>query len=85
VSQESSIQVLYFAAARRAVGSGEEQIPFRAGMTARDVLTRCIEGHPELGPMANSMLVAVNEQWVPLDTVLEGGAVVALMPPVSGG
>lgn len=80
-----TISVLYFAAAKRATSVGEETFPHAPGTTARNVLAAAIERHPALGPLAASMLVAVNEAWVPLDTPVNPGDVVALMPPVSGG
>jgi molybdopterin converting factor subunit 1 len=85
LTNDTTIQVLYFAAAKRAAGVGEECIPLRSGMTAREVLAAAIESHPALEPLAGSMLIAVNEAWVPLDSVVKAGDVIALMPPVSGG
>jgi molybdopterin synthase sulfur carrier subunit len=78
--------VLYFAALRDLAAKSEEQIELaRMPITVSDFLRELEARHPALSGRLGSVRVAVNESFVDLDTVLTGGEVVALIPPVSGG
>lgn len=78
------IRVLYFAALRELAGTGEEELPPEAGSVA-GLLAKLEARHDGLRGRLGSVRVAVNEEFVALDTELRGGEVVALIPPVSGG
>lgn len=62
-------------------GKVEQEIAFRLGMTAGDILQR--EGFD--GVEAMSILVVVNDQQVSHDTPLRDGDLVELMLAVEGG
>jgi len=79
------IQVLYFASAREAAGVGAEAIDVPEG--ARVGALRALLGgrHPRLAAAWPTTRFAVGERFAADDDPLETGAVVALIPPVSGG
>jgi sulfur-carrier protein len=53
--------------------------------TAAELLDRCIQDHPQLAPWRNLTKIGVNLEMVSLDTPLQDGDEVVLIPPVSGG
>jgi molybdopterin synthase sulfur carrier subunit len=83
------VTVLYFAALRDLAGLSEEQVevvttdPAEASVAA--LLLELQARHTGLQGRLESVRVAVNEEFTELGTLLHGGEVVALIPPVSGG
>lgn len=79
------IQVLYFASAREAAGVGAETVEVPEG--ARVAALRALLGarHPRLADAWPTTRFAVGERFAADDDPLGPGAVVALIPPVSGG
>jgi sulfur-carrier protein len=53
--------------------------------TASELLDRCIQDHKELAPWRSLTKIGINLEMVPLDTPLQDGDEVVLIPPVSGG
>jgi sulfur-carrier protein len=53
--------------------------------TAADLLDRCLQEHPALEPWRSITKVGINLEMVPLETELQEGDEVVLIPPVSGG
>ena len=82
---DSSVQVLYFAALRDLAGTGEEHVGLRAPLSVGALLGQLEDRHGQLRGRLGSVRVAVNEEFTELTTLLLGGEVVALIPPVSGG
>jgi len=79
------VDVLYFAAAREAAGPASETIDLEAGATVAALLAHVVRLHPPLAPLERALAVAVDERFATRDVVLRDGAVVALLPPASGG
>ncbi len=81
------ISVLYFAALRDLVGTGEEQLGLASdgSLSIRSLLGELEARHAGLRGRLQSVRVAVNEEFAEPDTLLWGGETVALIPPVSGG
>jgi molybdopterin converting factor subunit 1 len=78
--------VLYFAALRDLVGTGEERVELGTEGTLVSELLSELEGrHAALRGRLASVRVAVNEEFTEPSARLGGGEVVALIPPVSGG
>jgi len=79
------ITVLYFAAARERAGTDREDLELAPGLPVRELTAQLAARYPGLGPLLPHLRVAVNQEFVALETVLEDGAEVALIPPVAGG
>lgn len=78
-------RVLFFAQVREQVGATSAPWELPEGSRARDLLAALEASHPGLVPLRPHLAVAINGELVTLDTLLVGGAEVALLPPVSGG
>jgi len=55
------------------------------GATLGDLWDRLLEQTPALSTYHPPPLMARNQEYAPLETVLKEGEEVALLPPVSGG
>ena len=79
------VRVLFFGAARDAVG--EEQIEFNCGdgSTAGEALQKILSENPALNRFGKSLLLAVNQEYAPQNRELRNGDELAIFPPVSGG
>jgi molybdopterin converting factor subunit 1 len=75
----------YFAACREAVGRRDERVQMDEGATGADALRWIRTQHPACARFLSSARVAVNQEFVSLDTVLNDGDELAVIPPVSGG
>jgi len=73
--------VLFFGLARDIAGTAEQTLEKPEGATVGSLL----EDYPKLKPMSNSLVLAVNAQFVPRESILNDGDEVAFLPPVSGG
>src|SRR5215470_9097702 len=80
-----TLRVLFFGAARDAVG--QEQIKFNcdAGDTAGEALQKILSAHPALNRFGKSLLLAVNQEYADQNRKLHNGDELAIFPPVSGG
>jgi molybdopterin converting factor subunit 1 len=80
-----AVRVLFFGAARDAVGQSEVTLsldgPAKAAAAFEQVLTK----FPELRRFGRSLLFAINEEYAPADREVRAGDELALFPPVSGG
>ena len=74
------IAIRLFAGLRELAGKRAVEIDLPDGSTAADIWPAL-----DLGTEPPGLLLAVNKQYVPRDTVLVEGDEVALIPPVSGG
>jgi molybdopterin synthase sulfur carrier subunit len=82
----ATVSVLYFAALRDLAGVAEEMVCLPAPPIEVSALLSQLESeHQALRGRLGSVRVAVNEEFAPVSTLLRGGEVVALIPPVSGG
>ena len=87
------MKVLYFAAAREAVGVTEEDIGMNeVGEAANSVgkfREMLIKRHPELESVMKSCVFALNQEYILRDNEdtksIKDGDVVAVIPPISGG
>ncbi len=80
-----TINLLLFAAAREIAGYDNVELPFCAGMTIGDARWALLKQHPQLEPLAASLLWAVNNEYAASDRVLFQHDTIACFPPVSGG
>lgn len=73
-----------FGIVREIVGKSELEVALKEGSTAQDLLVFFKENYTELHDLT-SLLVAVNQEYVAMDTVLKSSDQIVLIPPVSGG
>ncbi|KAJ3178553.1 hypothetical protein HDU85_005160 [Gaertneriomyces sp. JEL0708] len=93
----TKVKVLYFAGAKDAVGTAEEEVVTPEEVTSvPEFLDLLISQHPELEKAMQTSVLAVNMEYVEKDgTLIEGetshkvqikaGDEVAIIPPISGG
>jgi len=79
------IRLLAFASAADALGTGETEMELPEGSRISDLRQRLDRDHPGIAPLWSRLAVALDGRIVPADTLLQEGAEVALLPPVSGG
>ena len=85
IDENKAVTVLFFAAAREAVGTARAVLP-AAGKTVAQLLLGLGSTYgDQLKTVLPSCSVWVNGAPAPTGSVLRGGDEVALMPPVSGG
>lgn len=77
------VRVRLFASYREAAGTGLLELDLPAQSRVLDVLTVLEQRFPSLS--ASQGLVALNQDYVARDAVIQAGDEVALIPPVSGG
>ena len=79
------ITVKLFARFREAAGVGKTELEMDSGATVDDLLARLHARHPRLSEVQTSIIISVNQKFVPADSRLHDGDEVAIFPPVSGG
>jgi molybdopterin converting factor subunit 1 len=79
-----TVTVLFFGAARDAVGREEVKLSLRAA-NAANAFQEVLEHFPELRRFGRSLLFAVNQEYADADRVINEGDELAVFPPVSGG
>jgi MoaE-MoaD fusion protein len=84
-AQHIRVKVLFFGAARDAVGQPEVELELDQEGTSAAALAQLIETYPTLGRFGRSLLVAVNQEYARGEVPLKNGDEVAVFPPVSGG
>ena len=78
------INVRYFGQFRDITGLTEEEIETKDGVTVIEIRDQIREKYPRIAAK-REILVAVNNTFAPLDTVINPEDNVAFFPPVSGG
>lgn len=76
-----SIKVRYFASLKEIVGRNEDELQPLGPLSARDVW---LQLNPDLA-MPETVLAAINMDYVSLDTEVREGDELAFFPPVTGG
>jgi molybdopterin synthase catalytic subunit len=77
--------VLFFGAARDAVGQGEVDFILQGTPTAARAFAAVLESFPDLNRFGRSLLFAVNQEYAEGDREVHDGDELAVFPPVSGG
>ena len=75
------VKVLYFASLRELLGHAEQQIEVVDAITAQAVWHQL---NPHIA-LPESCLVAINQEYANLSSVVQAGDEVAFFPPVTGG
>ena len=81
------VTVKYFANLKQMAGKDEDQFEINEGTTLEQLSDLIKKSVPQLGDMVREkkVMISVNYDVVPLDTMLKNGDEVALLPPFSGG
>ena len=79
------VQVLFFGAARDAVGQEQIEVELESPISAGAARAKLLSDHPSLQRFGNSLLFAVNQQYAESDREISAGDELAVFPPVSGG
>ena len=84
-NNEIVVKVLFFGAARDAVGHGEVDFVLKSTTTAANAFDKVLEKYPDLRRFGRSLLFAVNQEYATADCEVHDGDELAVFPPVSGG
>lgn len=79
------VQVLFFGMLKDIAGRSSDSLDLPAGATLDDLLDHCESRVPQLKDFRAAIAMSVNQEYAGLDTRLQPGDEVALLPPVSGG
>ncbi len=78
-------RVRFFARLAEVAGTRETEVELGEGLSASDAFRLLCQRFPELADHADSLMYAVNAEYVPPDHPLQAGDELALILPVSGG
>ncbi len=76
-----SIKVRYFASLKEQVGRSDDELKPRGPMSVQDIWQQL---NPDL-PMPDTLLAAIDMEYVSLDAEVGDGSELAFFPPVTGG
>ncbi len=79
------LPILLFAGAKQIANADQILIDVHEPITAGEVLEKIADSMPELRGLASHSRLAVNGRYVTSQTIVDGNAELALIPPVSGG
>src|SRR5712692_6669817 len=79
------VRVLFFGAARDAVGHGELELSLSSHSNVASAFKQLLVDYPGLARFGNSLLLAVNHEYAIPNREISDGDELAVLPPVSGG
>nr|WP_249664802.1 molybdopterin converting factor subunit 1 [Staphylococcus caprae] len=79
----NNVRVLYFAELKEILNQSSEEIDIKKEMTVQEFEAHLFNQHPEIDD--KKFQIAVNEEFVRKDDIIQPQDTVALIPPVSGG
>ncbi len=85
IKSEVKVRLLFFGAARDAVGHEELDFALAGESTAVAAFAEVVARHPALQRFGRSLLFAVNQEYARSDRIIKDGDELAVFPPVSGG
>ncbi|MEY4186584.1 MAG: hypothetical protein RIT02_1618 [Planctomycetota bacterium] len=85
MTPSGTVTVLFFAAAREAIGTAELSLPVSGPVTLTEIQQQVLQRAIGLQPLQHRLLWAVNNQYALPATMIQPGDTVACFPPVSGG
>jgi molybdopterin converting factor subunit 1 len=79
------VRVQLFARARELAGAASVELELEAAAKVGDVRRRLASDYPALAGLLSKCAIAVDEEFADDQLSLRQGAVIAILPPVSGG
>ncbi len=79
------VRLLFFASYRDLAGREQVELELRPGASAADALQAARDLGPGLARLPVRPVIAVNQEYAPLESCLHDGDEVAVLPPVAGG
>src|SRR5687767_1768085 len=79
------VRVLFFGAARDAVGQEQIEVELGSPINTHGARAKLLSDYPSLQRFGKSLLFAVNQQYAQSDREISEGDELAVFPPVSGG
>ncbi|WP_166442776.1 MoaD/ThiS family protein [Phragmitibacter flavus] len=79
------VNVLFFSVLKDLTGTAETPWPIQPGTTLNHLLEELYQHWPALKEWDQSLLLAINQEYSPRETLLPNHAEIAIMPPVQGG
>lgn len=79
------VRVLFFGAARDAVGTDELELTLASPATTLTAFESLLGAFPDLRRFGRSLLLAVNQEYAKSNQTVSDGDELAVFPPVSGG
>ncbi len=80
-----SVTILLFASVAEAVGKRRIEMPTGEGVRVGDIRDALVREYPVLQGYLPNLLFALNEEYADETAIVNPGATLALIPPVSGG
>ena len=80
-----SVRILFFGAARDAVGAEEASFTTAAPASVLTVKKAVFSRYESLSAFAQSLMIAVNQEYATDETAIKNRDEIAFLPPVSGG
>ena len=80
-----TVHVRLFAMFRDVFGLDVLEVSLAEGSTLADLRRRLEQMRPAAKQLLSRSNIAVNQEFAPEDTIVDSGAEIALIPPVSGG
>jgi molybdopterin synthase catalytic subunit len=85
MANQLTVHVLFFGAARDAVGQEQIDVSCHPGCTTGEAFQKLLSEYPLLNRFGKSLLLAVNQEYADPAGELHEGDELAIFPPVSGG
>lgn len=79
------VKVLFFAGVRERTGVGQVEIDIPSATTVGGLRAKLAQLWPSVGPLLSRSTLAVDERIAEDEVEIPADAVVAVVPPVSGG
>ena len=79
------VKIKFFALIREKIGIKEIDMEIKEGATLGMLFDKLKKNYPVLKDSSNYLLFSVNKEYASLNSVLNEGDEIALIPPVSGG
>ncbi len=79
------IRLKLFASMKDICGFSEKDFSFEKPASVNELIDELTGLYPAVSEKKGILLIAVNEEYTDVDTILKDGDTVAIFPPVSGG